>query len=167
MTYLVMIRIVGNFKQTKMTNSPVLAKNIKIRACVGDDYVFVHRLSRKNMEGYIKKYWGSWDSKKFKESFRKENVWVVTYFNKRIGFFEITQKKSMAYLNNMQLAKNFQGRGIGNLMLMRAEKQAKKAGIKKIQLQVFKDNPARIFYKRLGYKAVKYMAHSVMMDKIV
>ena len=70
-------------------------ENIRIKNCATTDYRFVHRLSKRNMEEYVKKYWGKWDSRKFKTNFKKENIKIINYNKRKIGFFEVTRKGSM------------------------------------------------------------------------
>lgn len=142
-------------------------ENIRIRNCATANYRFVHRLSKRNMEEYVKKYWGKWDSRKFKANFKKENIKIINYNKRKIGFFEVTRKGLITYLNNIQIIDFFQGKGIGKNMIALIETGEKKAGIKKVQLQVFKKNPAKLFYRKLGYNIVKSSAHSVIMEKVL
>jgi len=142
-------------------------ENIRIRNCAMADYQFVHRLSKRNMEEYVKKYWGKWDSRKFKTNFKKENIKIINYNKRKIGFFEVTRKGSTAYLNNIQIIDFFQGKGIGKNMIALIEIGEKKAGTRKIQLQVFKKNSAKLFYCKLGYSIAKGSTHSVIMEKVL
>jgi len=138
---------------------------INIRNCRKNDYEFIHNLSKKNMENYVKECWGKWDSQKFKANFKKKNIKIINYNKRKIGFFDITRKDSMAYLNNIQIIDFFQGKGIGKNMMDLIEKGEKMAGAKKIRLQVFKKNPARLFYRKLGYTTIERDVHSVIMKK--
>lgn len=140
-------------------------ENTRIRNCAAADYRFVHGLSKRNMEEYVKKYWGKWDSRKFKADFKKENIKIINYNNRKIGFFDVTHKGSITYLNNIQIIDSFQGKGIGKNMIAMIETGGKKAGAEKIQLQVFKKNRAKLFYRKLGYNIVKSSAYSVIMEK--
>lgn len=142
-------------------------ENIKIKNCRAVDYRFVHDLSKHNMAEYVKKYWGKWDARRFKANLKKENIKII-YCNKRkIGFFDISRDGSTAYLHNIQIIGSFQGKGVGAKMMNLIEKNEKTAEVKKIQTQVFKKNPARLFYRKLGYRAVKRNLHSIIMEKIL
>lgn len=136
-----------------------------MRSCRATDYQFVADLSRQNMEEYTKEYWGNWDSKKFKTNLKKENITIISYGNKKVGFFDITRDKDAAYLHNLQVINNFQGQGIGASIMTNIEIAEKEAGISKITAQVFKNNPARFFYRKLGYKVIKRGPHSLTIEK--
>lgn len=140
-------------------------ENIKIKSCRAVDYRFVYDLSKRNMAEYIKKYWGKWDAQRFKANLKKNNIKII-YCNKRkIGFFDISRDGSTAYLHNIQIIASFHGQGIGAKMMNLMEKGEKTTGVKKIRTQVFKKNPARLFYRKLGYKTVKLNLHSIIIEK--
>ena len=47
----------------------------------------------------------------------------------------------------------WQGKGVGRLLMEKAEEIAKEKGIKRIELMVLEGNPAIGFYEKLGYRA--------------
>lgn len=141
--------------------------NTTIKNCTTADYQFVHKLSKRNMERYVKAYWGKWDSQKFKDDFKKENIKIINYNNRKIGFFDVTLIGPTAYLNNIQITDSFQGKGIGTNIIALIETKVKKAGVEKIRLQVFKKSRAKLFYRKLGYNTAKSSTHSVIMEKFL
>lgn len=142
-------------------------ENINIRNCRAVDYRFVYDLSRRNMAEYVKKYWGKWDARRFKANLKKENIKIINSGKRKIGFFDISRDGSTAYLHNIQIIGSFQGKGIGAKMMNLIEKGEKTVGVKKIRTQVFKKNPTKLFYHKLGYKTVKRNIHSIVMEKIL
>ena len=47
------------------------------------------------------------------------------------------------------------------------EKEEKIAGTQEISARVFKKNPAKLFYKNLGYKKIKQDVSSLTLTKIL
>ena len=143
----------------------ILIEKINLRDCLARDLKFVYDLMKLNMEEYVKEYWGGWDQKKFKASLKKENIEIINYNKRKIGFFDVTREGSKSYLHNIQLISLFQGCGMGTEIMALVEKKEKLAGAKKIEAKVFKKNPARFFYRKLGYKIIKREEHAVVISK--
>ena len=55
------------------------------------------------------------------------------------------------FINEISLLKEYQGKGIGRNILEKQLEENRKNNIRTI-LQVFKDNPAKRLYERLGFK---------------
>jgi ribosomal protein S18 acetylase RimI-like enzyme len=140
-------------------------EKINLRDCLSTDLGFVYDLMKLNMEEYVKEFWGEWNSEKFKASLKKENIEIINYDNEKIGFFDITRDDSKSYLHNIQLVPSFQGQGIGARIMSLIEKQEKLAGTEIIEAKVFKTNPARFFYHKLGYKTIKEEKDSLIIGK--
>ena len=139
--------------------------SINIRGCHKNDYEFIHNLSKENMENYVKKSWGGWDKKFFISEIKKNNIKIIEYNGELIGFLDSEIVDNLAYLHNLQIKKSFQGKKIGHYVLLSAEQDIKNNGIKKIHLQVFKGNPAKIFYEKFGYVVIGDNKNSLIMEK--
>lgn len=142
-----------------------IGNGITITNCVINDYTFIHDLSKDNMGELVSKFWGKWDSDKFKESFKSENIKLIYYKNEKIGFFNLSSENELSYLHSIQLISEFQGKGIGKKVMQHIEKEEKKQNRKKMQLQVFKENRAKNFYEKLNYLIIKDNDTSVVMEK--
>lgn len=140
-------------------------EKINLRDCLVTDLKFVYDLMKLNMEGYVKECWGEWDQEKFKASLKKENIEIINYNKRRIGFSDVTREGSKSYLHNIQITSLFQGLGVGTEIMAVIEKKEKLAGAKKIEAKVFKKNPALFFYHKLGYKIIKREEHALVMSK--
>ena len=140
---------------------------VKLRKCKGSDYVFVYNLSKKNMKKYVDKYWGGWKPEKFKKNFNKNiaNTVIAEYHSKRIGFYALDIRDKKIHINDVQIIKNHRGKGLGTYLMKLIEKKALSRGIRKLELQVFKDNPAKRLYSRLGYKKIKDKKSAIIMEK--
>ena len=142
-------------------------QKIILRKCRDEDYQFVYDLSKQNMEYYVNKYWGGWNPNKFKANFNKKNIVIISYQNKKIGFYDMDRKKNSSYLHNMQLIKTFQKRGIGTYLMSLIEKQLHNNKISSISLEVFKENPAKSFYLNLRFKINKDNGNSLSLEKTI
>jgi len=147
-----------------MLENSILRK-IKIKNCEEKDYSFVYRLTKRNMEGYVRKFWGGWNPAMFKKNFKIQNIKIIEYKKKKIGFYDIERKDGYLYVHNVQITISFQGKGIGNYIMSLIEKKASKLHLPEIKLSVFKSNPAKEFYLFLGYEILEDKDHSVLMKK--
>lgn len=139
--------------------------SLTIRRALWEDYQFCHKLAKQNMSHYIKKYWGGWSPRLYRKGFNPKNTWIVLYNKKRIAFFRTKTKKGSLYFEDMQVSKLMRGKGIGTYLMKLIERKAIKNKIRRIRLTVFKDNPAKRLYDRLGYKVIKDKTTSVLMEK--
>lgn len=128
---------------------------ITVRRGQDDDLRFVCELSRRNMEKYTSKIWGGWDNQRFKASLDKNRLTIIRHNGRRIGFFDIEIRGRVAYLHNIQLSKIAQGKGLGKKLMLMMKEKAKKAGVKNMEAKVFSENPAKEFYKKIGYTIIK------------
>lgn len=147
-----------------MTNT-ISPEKIKLTDCSEADLEFVYNLMKLNMEEYVKEFWGEWNPEKFRASLKKENIEIINYDDKKIGFFDITREGYKSYLHNIQLIPLFQRQGIGAKIMALIEKREKIAGIKRIEAKVFKTNPAKFFYHKLGYKTIEEEENSLLIGK--
>jgi ribosomal protein S18 acetylase RimI-like enzyme len=144
-----------------------LSKEILVKKCLESDYGFVHNLSKESMEFLVKKYWKKWDSGKFKEKFNKDNISIVQSEGTSIGFFDIEIQGDFLYLHNIQLDKNFQGKGVGTYLMFLIEEKIKSNDLKGMRFEVFKNTPAANFYLNLGYEIIKDNGNSITMEKVM
>jgi len=142
-------------------------KELKIRNCNKNDYPFIYRLTKRNMEDYVRKFWGGWNATIFKDNFKIQNIRVIEYKKKKIGFYDVEKKDKYLYVHNVQITKSLQRKRVGNYIMLLIEKKASKQGLKKIELSVFNSSPAKKFYLFLGYKVSDNKKHSSLMQKTV
>ena len=72
--------------------------------------------------------------------------------NKMIGVYAVhTTENGDLFINEISILKDYQNQGIGSNILKQQLAENHKKGIRTI-LQVFKDNPAKHLYEKLGFK---------------
>ncbi len=72
------------------------------------------------------------------------------------------------YIYHLSVKKNFHKSGIGKALMAQAETSLDQAGIEKIHLLIFSDNPAIEFYEKVGWhlrKDIKIMSKVLKGDK--
>ncbi|HME87116.1 MAG TPA: GNAT family N-acetyltransferase [Candidatus Nanoarchaeia archaeon] len=141
--------------------------DITVRNATNKDYLFCYNLHKKSMLGFVKKHWGVWDPKVFRKNFNIEETRIILSKTKRIGFYAVKLRQGCYYLNDIQISTSMQGKGIGTKIMNSIEKQALKLGKNKVQLTVFKDNPAKQLFEKLGYRTVNDRGDSLSMGKII
>ncbi len=138
---------------------------LTIRNCTWQDYRYCYTLTKKNMFHYFKKYWGGWKPSEFRNHFNPKDAKMIIKHKRRIGYYVVKIKKNIHHIDNIQISASMRGKGIGAHVLNRIEKQALKSKRQCIQLTVFKENPARKLYERLGYHIIRDNGSSVLMQK--
>ena len=90
---------------------------------------------------------------------------------KNIGFMAFYPRGSVMYLSKFYLYKQEHGKGFSRKMMAHVAEEARKAGLKAIELNVNKHNSARSAYEKLGFKVIRTekndIGHGFFMDDYV
>ena len=127
------------------------------RNCTLDDFDFLFELKKQNFKLYVDKIW-SWNDDDQKQRLKqdlKEHLQhkrIILLDNKEVGIYvvHITENGDL-FINEISILKEYQNKGIGRKILEEQLKENHKKGIRTI-LQVFKENPAKRLYEKLGFK---------------
>ena len=127
------------------------------RNCTLDDFDFLFELKKQNFKWYVDKIW-SWNDDDQKQRLKqdlKEHLQhkrIILLDNKEVGIYvvHITENGDL-FINEISILKEYQNKGIGRKILEEQLKENHKKGIRTI-LQVFKENPAKRLYEKLGFK---------------
>lgn len=145
--------------------------NIKFRKCTLSDFDFLFKLKKDNFKIYVDNIWGWNDEDQF-ERMRidlEENLeqkQIIIFNDIEVGVFSFYMLESdICRINEINLLKEYQGKGIGSYILDKKLQENSEKNIKTI-LQVFKDNPAINLYKRLGFKIYDETETHYRMEKI-
>ncbi len=137
------------------------------RKCKKSDHSFVFNLVKKTLWPYISKYIKP-KKDKFDQGFFDDSrglgykhIIILMKGKRRIGFYQITPKKDCLYIRRIFLSLAYQGKGIGKKFMHYFEN----LGYSKLRLQVWENNPARIFYGKLGYVIINKEEHRLEMEK--
>ena len=141
------------------------------RPCTLNDFELLFKLKKENFKYYIEKCWG-WNEEdqinrlKFdlEENINEKQIILVN--NEGIGVYvaKMTENGDM-FIAEINILKEYQGRGIGTDILRKQLEENKEKGIR-TTLRVFKDNPAKNLYERLGFKVYEEIETHYLMGKI-
>ena len=127
------------------------------RNCTLDDFDFLFELKKQNFKWYVDKIWG-WKDDEQKERLKQDlqehlaHKRIIVIDNKVAGVYVVhTTENGDLFINEISILKEYQNKGIGRKILEEQLKENQSKGIRTI-LQVFKDNPAKSLYEKLGIK---------------
>ena len=127
------------------------------RDCTLEDFGFLFDLKKQNFKWYVDKICG-WEDKEQKQRLKQdlnkylEDKRIILINNEMAGIYVVhTTENGDLFINEISLLKEYQNKGIGRKILEEQLKENHKKGIRTV-LQVFKDNPAKKLYERLGFK---------------
>ncbi|MES1021283.1 GNAT family N-acetyltransferase [Gloeocapsa sp. BRSZ] len=127
---------------------------------------FIRSLTRENFYLVISRTIG-WDEELHQQEPHPE-MYTMVYSNcKLIGFFSIREASDYLYIHTIQLVASFRGQGYGTTLLQHIENIARTKNLQRIQLSVFKENPAQRLYQRLGYKPIAEDEYLIRMEKLL
>lgn len=127
------------------------------RDCTLNDFDFLFELKKENFKWYVDKIWG-WNDDEQKERLKQDlnehlqDKKIILINNEMAGIYVVhTTENGDLFINEISLLKEYQNKGIGRKILEEQLRENHKKGIRTV-LQVFKDNPAKKLYERLGFK---------------
>lgn len=140
--------------------------NYNLRPCTIDDYEFLFKLKIECLKWYVEKIYG-WDENNQREFLKKEMNEKMQYMNIiQIDNIDIgvtthsIDQDGNDVLGLIAILPDYQGNGIGTDIIKKYISNANK----RIILQVFKENPARLLYEKLGFKKYGETNSHILME---
>lgn len=131
------------------------------------DAEFIRELTRENCYDYLLQTIGWNEERQNQEPKFPERYQMVFDHNDPIGFLSLREQPNCLYLKTLQLIPPYRRKGIGTALIKFIENIAAKTAKAKIQLRVFKNNPAQFLYRRCGFSLLEEEEWFYVMDKIV
>ena len=123
-----------------------------------EDFEYLYNLKKECFKWYVEKIYGPWEDefqRKFLQDFfeeYKDVAKVITLGDEKIGVFtSYVDDQNESVVSLFYIDKKYQGKGLGTEILEEQLMEDQRNGRNTI-LQVFKENPARLFYQKLGFK---------------
>lgn len=128
--------------------------NINTRSAGKEDREFLFALRTDAMKQYVEEIYG-WDGEfqraYFERDFWPEEIRIIQSDGVDVGMYAMVQDEDGYKLKRIEVLPTYQNRGIGTeilkVLLARADMENKPIG-----LRVFKINPAKRLYERLGFE---------------
>lgn len=121
------------------------------------DYLWLWSLKRTTMKAYVEQTWGRWDdaeqAARFRENFKPDDVHIIILDGHDAGLLHVEHGTTEIFLVNIQVAPEFQNRGLGTEVMRALLNEARTRKLP-LRLQVLKVNPARNLYERIGFAVV-------------
>jgi GNAT superfamily N-acetyltransferase len=128
---------------------------VVLRKATDEDKEFLQDLNRKVYREVVAEQYGNWDddqqSKYFDQKWQEAEYQIIEIENQRIGTIWTVEEKDHIRIRELQILPEFQGQGIGTVLMKRELEKAKLRKLP-VRLSVLKANRARIFYERLGFR---------------
>jgi ribosomal protein S18 acetylase RimI-like enzyme len=127
--------------------------NLTLLPANNADYDFLYHLHTLTMKTYVEALWG-WDEAQqvqiFRERFSPERTQIVQWQGEDMGVLVLEERESEWFISSIQVAPEYQNRGIGTYLIRQIQSKAASDG-KAVTLRVLNVNPARRLYERLGF----------------
>lgn len=129
-----------------------------------NDKTFAEKLIRQNMSAYYKQLDMRWDTGLFDKQWGGLDSYALTVNASRVGLLCINHDENAYYIRELQIAPQWQRRGIGKMAIRYAEETAQQADIHLLRLRVFCINPAKALYERMGFCISKTEGNTHYME---
>lgn len=125
----------------------------QLRQATEEDAEFIYKLKKLTLRSYVEAIWG-WDEafqrKRFAGSFIARDHQIIVLNQVDIGDLAMSGTTSSFDIDGIFILPQYQGRGIGSHIITDLIREAHHRS-EVINLQVFKNNPVRDLYQRLGF----------------
>jgi ribosomal protein S18 acetylase RimI-like enzyme len=137
-----------------------------LRKATENDLDLTYKIKKNALYEYLEMLWG-WNElaqdEFHREHYKKVHFQIIEQQEKAIGYLEIENRIDHIFLANIMILKEFQGKGIGKIILEDLIKQHSQ-----IRLEVLKVNKRAIqFYQNLGFEIKDENEDSYQMSNII
>lgn len=129
--------------------------HLHLREKTEADREFVYHTLKQNMLAYMERHFHGWDDASFEQRWQEIPSLIIESKGNPVGFLSMREKEpQVVHLHEFHIRKDHQNQGIGGRILTTICQTLQNQNVQKIQLHVFKDNPALEFYKRHGFQII-------------
>ncbi len=139
-----------------------------LRQASSEDAPIFYRVIDQTMREFIVTTWGVWNEARVQresdEKSRDPNARIIQVANISAGVFVVERCPTHIQLEQIYLLPEYQRRGIGTALLNNLIVEASQLKIP-VRLHVMAVNPAKNFYKRLGFFVTEATPEFFFMEK--
>ncbi|MBX3735177.1 MAG: GNAT family N-acetyltransferase [Candidatus Didemnitutus sp.] len=126
------------------------------RPCTSADSEWAYELKREAYQPVVERQFGPWDEafqrRLFAERWKPEFSRLILVDDQPVGLLAVRERAEEHWIDEIQLAAPWRGRGLGTLLIKAEIEHARTLG-KAVSLQVLRENTrARNLYQRLGLR---------------
>ncbi|WP_290886388.1 GNAT family N-acetyltransferase [Arenimonas sp.] len=125
--------------------------NLSLRPAEASELAASEALSRGNMASYRASRGVSWDTERFRLSWKEFENLAIDDGEHCCGYIRLLPEGDALAIRDIQIAPGFQGKGIGSWAIEQVKQMAAARGYRVVQLRVYPENPAMGLYARLGF----------------
>jgi ribosomal protein S18 acetylase RimI-like enzyme len=153
---------VGNTDVSALARANAADHALRFVPVGAEAWDYCRALAQANMEPYLTKrgqHWSraGWDDKApSREFFELYVSCEPEHKRERVGFVSLWKDNdaNSVHIGDVQIEPPFRNRGYGTRAIERVFAIARSRGLHEVTLNVFRDNPARNLYERMGFKVV-------------
>ena len=120
------------------------------RAANITDIDFARQLTCANMLPYYLRHDLLWQDEAFDLAWIIRQNWIICREEQVLGFVSLSRDARALYIRELQIDQAFRGQGAGTWAIGQAWDMVALERRPALRLTVFKDNPARMLYERMG-----------------
>lgn len=124
------------------------------RAAEAGDIGFARQLTCTNMLPYHLRHDLLWQDEAFDLAWIIRQNWIICHDDQVVGFVSLSRDARALYIRELQIAEAFRGQGAGTWAIGQVWSMVRLERRPALRLTVFRDNPARGLYERLGLRVV-------------
>ena len=119
-----------------------------LRAATDRDLTFARTLTHEAMNGYYTQYGLLWSNDGFDTAWAGRENWLICRDECVLGFISLSRDRHALYIRELHLLESCRKQCAGSWVLEQMALKARAQGL--LRLTVFKTNPARRLYQRMG-----------------
>ncbi len=140
---------------------------LRLRKLSTFEHEFVFGLMKANMLAYHELYGIPWDQEWIERNYLDKENLIAELGEERVGFVSLENYEGQLHVHTLQILTQYQNGRVGLYMLRELLRLMLERSAKLLSCKVFKDNPARGMYKRLGFNEVSTEGVLVSMERNV
>lgn len=125
-----------------------------LRAATDQDLPFARTLTHEAMRHYYRQYSLLWSDEGFDIAWAGRENWLICRDDIVMGFISLSRDSKALYIRELHMLEHSRKQGAGSWVLEQMALKARGQGRGLLRLTVFKTNPARRLYQRLGLSIV-------------
>lgn len=116
---------------------------LALRPATDEDLPFCQSLTRRNMSGYLSARGDSWDERCFLAKWAEFENLIILADSQVVGLLRLAPEGDALGARDLQVVPERQGHGIGSWAIQQAQSMAVRRGVRRLQLRVYEENPAK------------------------